>query len=294
MRTILAGVFAAVCLGGGAWAQEPKLGDFKPGEVENPDETPGARKLTNEEQALPPEKFLELARKPFLDQLWCRFKGMVEYKGDDGRRKIPVQLSLRLGRAALRAELALTEGQTAKILQTYKTDGGMPDVKLELSEVAPEKMTLEKLGLHADDLTFSFLYWSFVKELPGESVYMQKCRVLELENPETKAHAQVWMLKECAFPMRVYWFRKGETEAWRSFRFTKSFKHYGDFTFPTEMHLSGLGKKEWEAKITFNDAEIAHPSERMEPADLFGSAPAVKPEAAAAEAGTATGKPAAP
>ena len=274
MWKILTGILAGVCLVGGAWAQEPNLGDFKPGEVQNPDETPGARKLTEAEQALPPEKFLELARKPFLDQLWCRFTGTVEYKGDDGRKKIPVQLSLRLGAAALRAELTLQGGQSAQVLQTYKADGGMPDVQLGLSTVAPEKMTLEKLGLRADDLTFCFLYWNVVKELDGERVYMQKCRVLEMEHPKTKERAQVWMLKECAFPMRVYWFRNGEKEAWRSFRFTKSFKHYGDFTFPTEMHLSGLGKQEWEAKVTFTDAEIARPSEQMEPCDLFSSAPA--------------------
>ena len=275
MRFLLVNMLAGACLVAGAWAQEPKLGDFGQGEVINPDETPGARKLSEAEQALPPEKFLELARKPFLDTLWCRFDGTAEFKGDDGRKKAPLRLSLRLGTAALRAELALQDGQTASILQLYKPDGTLPDVKLELSTVKPAQLTLEKMGLQPDDLTFCFLYWNVLRELPGESVYMQKCRVLELEHPTTKARAQVWMLKECAFPMAVYWFRNGEKEPWRSFKFARSFKHHGDFTFPTEMRLSGLVAPTWEAKVTFKDAEIARPSEKTEPAGLFRpSAPA--------------------
>lgn len=274
MRVFLLGLLAGACLAGGVWAQEPKLGEFAPGEVINPDETPGARKLSETEQALPPEKFLELARKPFLDTLWCRFDGTAEFKGEGGRKKVPLRLALRLGASALRAELALKDAQTAKILQVYKPDGSLPDVKLELSAVKPEQLTLEKMGLQPDDLTFCFLYWTFVRELPEESVYMQKCRVLELEHPQTKARTQVWMLKECAFPMAVYWFRNGEKEAWRCFKFAKSFKHHGDFTFPTEMRLSGLAEPTWEAKVTFKDAEIARPSEKPEPADLFTPAAA--------------------
>ena len=274
MRFFLFSLLVGACLGTGVGAQEPKLEDFAPGAVINPDETPGARKLSGAEQALPPEQFLELARKPFLDTLWCRFVGTAEFKGSDGRKKAPLQLALRLGAAALRAELSLKDGQTAKVLQVYKPDGSLPDVKLELSTVTPEQLTLEKLGLQPDDLTFCFLYWTFIRELPGESVYMQKCRVLELEHPTTKARAQVWMLKECAFPMAVYWFRSGETDAWRCFKFAKSFKHHGDFTFPTEMRLSGLVEPTWEAKVTFKDAEIARPAEKMEPADLFSPAAA--------------------
>lgn len=271
---LMAAVLAAVC--GGAWAQEaPVRADAAPAAAaEDAQMMQGARALTDAEQALPPAQYLALARKPFLAAMWCRFTGIAEYRGDV-RRSVPVQLSMRLGTSSLQAELTLRDGQVGRVTQTYKADGSLPAVNLDLSPVAPAQMSLEKLGLQADDLTFCFLYWNFVRELPEDSMRTQTCRRLELEHPQTKARVEVWMAKAYAFPLRVRWFRAGEKTPWRSFEFT-DFKRNGDFWFPVGMRLSGLVKPKWEARITFKEAEISTPSEKPEPADLF-AAPLLPP-----------------
>jgi hypothetical protein len=282
MRGILMAVLmAAVC--GGAWAQEAARPGAAPATAEDAQMMQGARALTEAEQALPPAQYLALARKPFLAAMWCRFKGVAEYRGEV-RRSVPVQLSMRLGTASLQAELTLRDGQVGRVTQTYKADGSLPAVNLDLSPVAPAQMSLEKLGLQADDLTFCFLYWNFVRELPEDSMRGQTCRLLELEHPQSKARVQVWMAKAYAFPLRVCWLRAGEKEPWRSFEFT-DFKRNGDFWFPIAMRLSGLVKPKWDARITFKEAEIAMPSEKPEPADLFAAPllpPLKQPDAAPA------------
>ncbi len=270
MRIALAWMTAAACL-----AACPAKADeaVKAAPAAAPEEI-AVRTLSPEEQALPPAKFLELARRPFLSAVWCRLKGTADYHGEV-RRSAAVRLSMHMGTDMLQAELEMKDGQVARVTQTYRADGGVPDVNLDLSPVAPAQMTLEKFGLLPDDLSFGFLYWNFARELPEESVRGQGCRVLELANPQKKERVQVWMAKSCAFPFRVNWLREGEKEPWRCFEF-KEFKRNGDFWFPVAMRLSGLVKPKWEARITFGEAEIAKPSEKPEPSDLF-AAPLLPP-----------------
>lgn len=211
------------------------------------------------------EQFLAQARRPFQVDLWARFSGDVRYRGEAVRQAEPIRLAMRLTAAGLRAEIVLGEKAVYRIEQTYAGDSGaVPKVTLQVPE-GKVPLKLEDIGLRPEDVTFSFLYWKFVREWPEENVRGQDCRVLELVHPSKPETVRVWMAKAYAFPLRIRWYRQHEDVHMRSFEFT-DFKRHGDFWFPTGMRLFG---PVWKTMVTFGEAEIARPDEKPEPAGLF-------------------------
>lgn len=215
---------------------------------------------------VPAVKLLSMARRPFLEPEWCRFKGEIRYRGKDLRQTVPVTLAMRLSPERLDAELVLDGGRPTRISQVYKPDGTLPEVTLALPPAEKKgALTLTQLGLQPEDLTFCFLYWNFVQELEPDSVRGQACRVLELVHPQKFEKVRVWMLKEHAFPLRVQWFLPGEVLYYRQLEFS-DFKKNDNFWYPTGLLLSGNG---WKSQVTFAETEAARPADKPEPADLF-------------------------
>jgi len=212
-----------------------------------------------------PDEFLAMARKPFLEDVWCQISGDIRYRGKDGKKKVPISLAMRLKPFAFRAEITLPEKQVYSIRQTYGPgEAGVPKVELSVQEGKSE-IKLETLGMQPDDVTFCFLYWNLVKELAREEVRGQVCRVLVLAHPEKAEQVHAWMAKDYGFPLKLAWFKADEREPYRTFEFT-DFKKKDKFWFPKAARITGPG---WKSLISFDDAQVAKPQEKAEPADLF-------------------------
>ncbi len=218
--------------------------------------------------------FLEQARRPFLEELWCRFTGEIRHRGPEGTRSFPLSLAMRLRPNGLRAELTLDGNRHYAVRLTYGPAGTQPELQLTAPPPSLPGPRLEELGLEPADLTFSFLYWRFAFELPGDVVRGQDCRVLMLENPRNPGEkVKVWFARAYAFPLRVEWFRSGIAAPCRSFEFSE-FKRRDRFWFPKALRLDG---KDWKSQVTFTQAEVWPLAERPEAADLFTAPAAPKP-----------------
>ena len=213
--------------------------------------------------------FLGQARRPFLEDLWCRFAGEIRHRGPAGTQTFPLSLAMRLRPNGLRAELTLDNHRHYAVRLTYGPAGTQPEIQREESAADSTGPRLEALGLEPADLTFSFLYWRLAFELPGDVVRGQDCRVLMLENPRDPLEkVKVWFARAYAFPLRVEWFRSGVAAPCRSFEFSE-FKRRDRFWFPKALRLDG---KDWKSQVTFGQSEVYPVAERPEPADLFPAA----------------------
>ncbi len=216
---------------------------------------------------LTPVQLLALARRPFLEEEWCKFQGEIRFRGREAKSSLPLILAMRLGPARLEGELVLDGSHVTRITQAYRDDGSLPDVKLQTPPAGGDA-SLHDMGVEPEDLTFCFLYWNFVQELAPAAVRGQDCRVLELVHPKKFEKVRLWMQTEFGFPLRVQWFLPGEVLYNRQLEFT-DFKRYGDFWYPTGIRMTG---PEWKTQINFTSAEVARPAEKPEPADLFHAA----------------------
>lgn len=216
---------------------------------------------------LPPEAFIKQAQKPLLADAWCRLSGEVRYKGPGERITAAMSLALRLQPEQMQAEIVMDKTGIYGVEQVYAADKGLPEVRLQWPTTKP-RFGLDKLGMQPEDLTFNFLFWQFAKELPGESMRGQECRLMVFRHPKTNETVQAWMSAEYCFPLRVQWFRKTETVPYRGLEFT-DFKRQGELWFPVELHLSG---ENWVARITFGKADAALVKEQPAPANLFQAA----------------------
>jgi len=212
------------------------------------------------------QQFLELARRPFLEDIWCRFSGEIRHRGPEGTQSHPLTLAMRLRPDGLRAELLLDQFRHYSVRLAYGPAGTQPEVKLEQPPAGAPGPDLTALGLEPADLTFSFLYWHYALELPAATVRGQDCRVLVLDNPKNPPEkVKVWFARAYAFPLRVEWFRDGTATPSRSFEFSE-FKRRDRFWFPKALRLDG---KDWKSQLSFSAAEVYPVAERAEPADLF-------------------------
>ena len=209
--------------------------------------------------------FLQLARRPFLQHAWARLDGTVQFKNDHRNVKLPLHLAILMHSDYLRAEFTLDHSDLYEVRQAY-SDQGVSNVRIT-PPPQPQAPPLESLGVAAEDITFSFLYWEFVEELPGRTVRGQKCRVMRLRNPQTHAEVVVSLSAQYVGPMRVEHFKAGETQAYRWMEFT-DFERHGDLYYVTAAQLRG---KNWKTQVKFNNAELALTEETAPPEDLFAA-----------------------
>ena len=215
--------------------------------------------------ALSAADFLAAARRPFLENVWCRFTGDVQFRGANRELKVPIRVAMRLTPKCLFTEVALPDNQVYHVEQTYAADGvSLPEVKLR-QPATKGALRLEELGLQPEDIAFCFLYWKILAELPAEDVRGQPCRVLDLQPPDKPGKVRAWMSRDYGFPLRVSWYRAGEEKPLRTFE-SKDFKRHGEFWFPKGMILTG---ENWKSRVTFDEADVYRPEEQPEPTHLF-------------------------
>lgn len=208
--------------------------------------------LYGQDLTLSPEQFLAEIRRPLNQDVWGEITGRITHVADS-KAQLTGDLRLRItfSSGSLHAQLVLNDKNVYGFEQKHA-----PGEKVSTSLSKPETESppgLFDFGLEPEDLTFSFLYWNFLEELPRQKSRMRDCRVMKLAHPDGKGMVQVWFDAEFGFPLEACWFKNGETSPWRKLEMKGAKKHANGLWFVREMRLDG---KDWKTRVIFDFASL--------------------------------------
>ena len=87
-------------------------------------------------------------------------------------------------------------------MEQIHKEGEAVKTTIEMPETE-ERPGLFEFGVDPEDLTFSFIYWDFIEELPRESSRLRECRVMRLKDPTGKGTVNVFFSAKHGFPMEA-------------------------------------------------------------------------------------------
>jgi|APSaa5957512622_1039677.scaffolds.fasta_scaffold53820_2 hypothetical protein len=207
-----------------------------------------------------PEQFLAELRRPFRQDAWGDITGRLIHVAGGKRQKGTVRIRLTFSPSSMHAQVTVNEKNTYGYEQRHGK-GDVPETTLDLPE-KEEPPGLADFGVQPEDVTFAFIYWKLVRELPKTSFRRRECRVFELRHPEDgKGTVQVWFDASRGFPLQAKWFRAKEDKPWRTLELKGAKKHAADLWFVKEMRLEGA---DWKTQVKFDHAEI-NPMEKAAP-----------------------------
>jgi len=209
---------------------------------------------------LSPEQFLAEVRQPFRQDAWGEITGRLTYVKGEVYQKGTVRIRLTFSETSLHAQVVINEKNVYGYEQKHG-EGEIPETVFDLPE-KEEPPGLADYGVQPEDITFAFIYWRFVRELPTETFRQRDCRVFELRHPgEGKGTVRVWFDASRGFPLQAQWFQPDATEPWRTLELKGAKKHANDLWFVKEMRLEGA---EWKTQVIFDHVEI-NPVEKDAP-----------------------------
>ena len=149
--------------------------------------------------------FLYRVRHPAGRKRWAIMDGKVIHRrrGEDTVKAF-LYLGILFNKDRTLAQVVINKKQGYMVGQAFIKGKDGTSI-IPLNEATKEKPILGNFGLRPQDLTMTFLYWEFIKELAEESTKMINCRVLELKSPDGKETAKVWISKKYYFPIKVEW-----------------------------------------------------------------------------------------
>ena len=153
-------------------------------------------------------QFLARVRTPPTVKTWAKLSGRVtNMKRDkDGKRvisKSEIYLGIRFASKMIFDQIVLGNDEIYSVGQPYSPGEGGASVIKGGDKSKNNLMAI--FGIKPEDLTMSFIFWEFVKELPGESVSLVDCRVFVLRSPDEKELARVYIGRDNFFPVKVEW-----------------------------------------------------------------------------------------
>ena len=215
---------------------------------------PALAQQSNAGGELTAAEFLERVRAPFGQRAWGRFAGRVTHVRNNETKRVGLELAVVFGVDDLRARLLLNASNLYEMHLRHE-NGRLPQVELTLPENEAPEERLFDLGITAQDITFSFIYWELRAELPRDDVRRHVCRVMDLEHPGKGQRARVWFSAEHYFPLRVQWLGADTDEVVRELDVTSFKKHPDGLWFMKSLKLQG---PDWKTMVRFEDAEL-HP-----------------------------------
>ncbi len=216
--------------------------------------------------SLPPRRFLAIARRPLLVNAWVRASGLIQGVFPGGkRRRDPVAFDARFQPRRFQAEILVGNRALGRIDQTFASTAGPGRRETAMTARGPGIQALQTYGIRPEDISLSFLYWKFVRDLPKDSVRGQPCRVFILRSPDEKHWVHLWLHAHYVFPMRVYWFDGAARAPVQKLEF-KDFKRRGKLWFIREMILTGTN---WKTRIRLRRISLHRVADTPPPADLF-------------------------
>ena len=217
-----------------------------------------------------PERFLQVVRRPITANGWAQFEGYMVHKDKTSTRRKDLKIAATFNPRHVRAKIVFPKGGGYWINQTYKGQraGAENTVETDIKETddpAPE-VSLDSLKLRAQDITFSFLRWKFLKEHEPKTYRGLACRVMDVSSPDKKATARLWVSRKYLFPVKVVWFKtKNAQTRLRRMEFTE-FKKHSEYWFVKTVKYYG---KDWRSKLVLEHAVIRRAEEQPPPEKLF-------------------------
>ena len=202
------------------------------------------------------QDFLAEVRKPLRTDAWGEFTGRVTYKSPKGQQKGDLRVRITFTSKSMHTQIVLNDKNVYAMEQTHK-EGEAVKTSIEMPETE-ERPGLFEFGVDPEDLTFSFIYWDFIEELPRESSRLRECRVMRLKDPTGKGTVNVFFSAKHGFPMEASWFREGETKAWRKLEFKGAKRFENGLWFVKEMRLEG---DDWKTQVKFDHVALNPVSE---------------------------------
>ena len=216
--------------------------------------------------------FLKVSRRPPLQESWAKMQGEISHKrGSEDTVRHPIYLGLRFTPERTLAQVVANSNEFYLIGQSYTDKPESTSVIVNRPE--NDKSVLDYCGIRPEDLTLSFMYWPFQKEMKSDEISGFPCRVFQLQSPDKKEYAVVYISTQYFFPLKVEWFKTGQGEQTDADRILeiKSFKKdpKEDFWLVNTLMISGAGFK---TKIDFTEASAGYTKNGI-PQDLFQKTP---------------------
>lgn len=216
------------------------------------------------------EKFLEKARHPSTGDYWVTMEGKaVHMRKEKDDSESPIYVALRMFPDRTSAQVIINGNEGYLLGQKY--EAGQEATSVIAMDPKPAKSTLADFGLCPQDLTMTFMFWKFDKELKEESIKGNDCRVFKLDSPSGDEFIHVYISSEYYFPIKVEWFKKGGEKPYRTGEFS-GFRKSGSFWLISELKIYGPG---WMTKIEF-DKTAADFCDKSIPGTLFRKLPEKK------------------
>jgi hypothetical protein len=220
--------------------------------------------------------FLKISRRPPLEESWAKMQGELSHKrGSSDTVKYPVYLGIRFTPERTLAQVVANKNEYYIIGQEYSDKPESTSIIVNRPET--DKSVLADCGVRPEDLTLSFLYWPFQKEMESENIKGYSCRVLQLLSPDKKESATVYISSQYFFPLKVEWFKNSNgnesPKADRTLE-VKSFKKNTNenFWIVDTLEISGPG---FRTKIDFTESSAGY-SKNGVPPELFQKTPETK------------------
>jgi len=212
-------------------------------------------------EELPAEMFLREVRQPLRQHAWAEVEGRLIHLAHGKKRKGTLRIRITFSPQSLHAQIALNKRNVYGFEQIHDAPQG-EKMKLDLpdDEVDPG---LFDFGIQPEDLTFAFIYWDLLEELPGTSFHRRKCRVFKLAHPNPeKGTVNVSFSASHGFPLKAEWFRRDEKTFWRELELKGAKKHGKGLWFVKEAKIQGDG---WKTQVRFEHVELNPQAEKAAP-----------------------------
>lgn len=210
------------------------------------------------------EHFLDTARQPPGRECWARMSGTATHLRTGGKpEEAKLTLAILFTPARTLAQMMINDKQGYLVGQKYGSGADMTSV-IPLDKEGYKEPILAKFGLRPEDLTMSFIFWRYVRELPPEEVKGQECRVFVLKSPDAEPEfVQVHISAKYFFPLKVRWSKKDGEDAYRFMEIT-SFRKESDYWMVGSLSIYGPG---WKTRINFDNAQAGEQKDL--PKDFF-------------------------
>jgi len=218
-------------------------------------ETPDARDV----EKLPAEEFLAEIRQPLRIDAWGEFTGRITHKTDQKTMKGELRVRITFTPSSMNTQIVLND-KNVYVLEQLHRDGQKVKATIEKPE-KEEPPSLFEFGIDPEDLTFSFMYWDFIEELPRQSSRLRECRVIRLADPTGNGTVNVWFHAKHGFPMEAWWYYEGQDKPWRKLELKGAKRHANGLWFVKEMRLEGLN---WKTQVKFDHVELNSLGDRTE------------------------------
>jgi hypothetical protein len=208
--------------------------------------------------------FLYRLRHPAGRKTWSMLAGTMKHqRRGKAVQSVPIYLGILFSSDRTLAQVIVDNRQAYMVGQVYATEQSATTV-IPNNPQGYKQPILAEYGIKPEDLTMSFIYWDFIKELAESSIKTLNCRVFELTAPDKTETVKLYVSSAYYFPMKVEWFKAQAKKPYRTLQ-VSDFTKIDDLWLITRIKFYGPG---WRSVINFTKTQ-AGISEKNIPKELF-------------------------